>query len=121
MPWLKNKTEDHKPSLLYTWYKSEGDTVNPHVPLVLFLFSPVPLSLPLSFREGNVHLEFDRLLEDRWTSGGLIFRPETGLRDDTVTERGNLAQRDGDIERWRDAEADVDMGVGILKDKWNEE
>lgn len=43
---------------------------------------------------GDVHLEFDRFLEDGRPSCGLVLCSETGLGHDTVAQTGNLLEMD---------------------------
>lgn len=43
---------------------------------------------------GDVHLEFDGLLEDGGSGRGLVLCPETGLRHDAVAQTGNLPETD---------------------------
>lgn len=47
---------------------------------------------------GDVHLEFDGLLEDGGSSRGLVLCPEAGLGHDAVAQTGNLPETDR--ERW---------------------
>lgn len=43
---------------------------------------------------GDVHLEFDRLLEDSGTGRGLVLCSEAGLGHDAVAQTGNLSETD---------------------------
>lgn len=43
---------------------------------------------------GDVHLEFDRLLEDSGSGRGLVLCSETGLGYDAVAQTGNLSETD---------------------------
>lgn len=43
-----------------------------------------------TLRGADVHLEADGLLEDGGATAGLIFSPEAGLRQHTVTQAGDL-------------------------------
>lgn len=43
---------------------------------------------------GDVHLKFDRFLEDGRPSCGLVLCPETGLGHDAVAQTGNLSETD---------------------------
>lgn len=43
---------------------------------------------------GDVHLEFDRLLEDGGSGCGFVLCPETGLGHDAVAQTGNLSETD---------------------------
>lgn len=46
---------------------------------------------------GDVHLEFDGLLEDGGSGRGLVLCPETGLGHDAVAQTGNLPETDGEL------------------------
>lgn len=66
---------------VFTWQQGEGDGVD-----------AVLLGGTGALAVGDVHLELDRLLEDRWTGCGLVFCTETGLRDDAVAQTGDLGE-----------------------------
>lgn len=68
-----------RPVAVVTWEQREGDGVD-----AVLLLGGGALGV------GDVHLELDGLLEDGGPGRGLVFRPEAGLGDHTVTEAGNL-------------------------------
>lgn len=66
------------PSFL-TWEQGKSDRID----AILFRGS-------CALRVGDVHLKFDRLLEDCGASCGLVLCSKTGLWDDTVAQAGDL-------------------------------
>lgn len=77
-----------------TWEQGEGDGVD-----------AVLLGGGRALRVGDIHLEFDRLLENRRARRGFVFRSETRLRDHAVAQAGNLGgQKDRDRNKNRQRE-----------------
>lgn len=83
-----------------TWYEGESHTVDAIFPLSFPLGSFL-FSVPLSLREGNVHLELNRLLEDGGATRGLILGSEAGLGDDAVTQRRDLNRCNATTQHWK--------------------
>lgn len=64
---------------ILTWEQGEGNRVD-----------AVLLGGSCALRVGDIHLEFDWFLEDCRARCGLVLRSETGLRDHTVAQTGDL-------------------------------
>lgn len=78
-----------------TWEQGEGDRVD-----------AILLGGGCALRVGDIHLEFDWLLEDCRARCGLVLCSETGLRDHTVAQAGDLAGKQ--------------KSRGVSEEKWTE-
>lgn len=89
-----------------TWEQGEGDRVD-----------AILLGGSCALRVGDIHLEFDRLLEDCRARCGLVLCSETCLRDHAVAQAGDLAGGRGRrVSKGKmDKEAEIGIKIGSKK------